>query len=124
MAFVDKTLTCVQCGSTFVFTAGEQEFYQEKGYTNEPKRCKPCRDEAKRAKSAGSAAATGAAAAGSGLQGNAGAPARSGRQMFDIVCDECHQPSQVPFQPTPGRKILCRSCFQASRGRATPPAAH
>ncbi len=41
--FTDKTLTCVDCGKEFVFTASEQEFYAEKGFTNEPKRCKECR---------------------------------------------------------------------------------
>ena len=41
--FEDKTLTCVDCGKEFVFTAGEQEFYAEKEYQNEPKRCKECR---------------------------------------------------------------------------------
>ena len=40
----DKTLVCKDCGKEFVFTAGEQEFYKEKGFTNEPTRCKPCRD--------------------------------------------------------------------------------
>lgn len=40
----DKTLKCVDCGKEFVFTANEQEFYKEKGFTNEPKRCKECRD--------------------------------------------------------------------------------
>ncbi len=117
MAFADKTITCVQCGAPFVFTAGEQQFYQEKGYTNEPKRCKPCRDEAKRAKAGGAGAAGPGPAAYSSGHGNGGAAAgpRPARQMYDIICDNCQQPSQVPFQPTPGRKILCRSCFQASR---------
>lgn len=115
MAFADKTITCVQCGNSFVFTAGEQEFYQEKGYTNEPKRCKPCREDAKRAKGGAGAAPSSGAAYASG-PGNGGTGSRPGRQMYDIVCDNCHQPSQVPFQPTPGRKILCRTCFQASRG--------
>lgn len=114
MAFADKTITCVQCGAPFVFTAGEQQFYQEKGYTNEPKRCKPCRDEAKRAKTGGAGSGAATYASGPG-NGGSSAVARSARQMYDIICDNCQQPSQVPFQPTPGRKILCRSCFQASR---------
>ena len=40
----DKTLICKDCGAEFVFTAGEQQFYQEKGFTNKPQRCKACRD--------------------------------------------------------------------------------
>lgn len=43
----DKTLICEECGQEFVFTAGEQEFYKEKGFDNEPKRCKDCRDKKK-----------------------------------------------------------------------------
>ena len=39
----DKTLTCKDCGAEFVFTVGEQEFYKEKGFDNEPKRCLACR---------------------------------------------------------------------------------
>ena len=42
--YQDKTLVCKDCGKEFVFTAGEQAFYAEKGFTNEPQRCKPCRD--------------------------------------------------------------------------------
>lgn len=45
--YKDKTIKCVDCGCEFVFTARDQEFYQEKGFTNEPKRCKSCRDKKK-----------------------------------------------------------------------------
>ena len=44
MDFKDETLKCKDCGAEFVFTAGEQQFYQEKGFTNKPQRCKACRD--------------------------------------------------------------------------------
>ena len=44
MAFEDKTLVCKECGNNFVFTSGEQEFYAEKGFENEPARCRDCRD--------------------------------------------------------------------------------
>jgi len=43
MAFQDKSLTCSDCGTTFTFSSGEQEFFQSKGFTNEPKRCPSCR---------------------------------------------------------------------------------
>lgn len=48
--FKDKTIKCIDCGEEFTFTAGEQQFYQEKGFTNEPKRCKACRDKKKQSK--------------------------------------------------------------------------
>ena len=47
--YEDKTLVCKECGNEFVFTAGEQEFYAEKGFTNEPQRCKACRQARKNA---------------------------------------------------------------------------
>lgn len=115
MAFTDKQITCVQCGNPFVFTAGEQEFYAEKGYTNEPKRCRACREDAKRSKGGGGGMMDRSSGSYASGPGNGGTGRGGGRQMYDIICDNCQQPSQVPFPPTPGRKILCRSCFQASR---------
>ena len=50
--YEDKTLVCKECGAEFVFTAGEQEFYAEKGFQNEPQRCKNCRDARKAGKKA------------------------------------------------------------------------
>ena len=47
--YEDKTLVCKECGAEFVFTAGEQEFYAERGFMNEPQRCKSCRDARKNA---------------------------------------------------------------------------
>jgi hypothetical protein len=47
LIMTDKTLVCKDCGADFVFTAGEQEFYAEKGFDNEPTRCKACRDKKK-----------------------------------------------------------------------------
>ena len=43
MSFLDKSILCSDCGTTFSFTAGEQEFYASKGFTNEPRRCPTCR---------------------------------------------------------------------------------
>ena len=48
--FKDKTIKCIDCGTEFIFTARDQAFYAEKGFTNEPKRCKPCRNAKKAAK--------------------------------------------------------------------------
>ncbi|MBI4233184.1 MAG: zinc-ribbon domain containing protein, partial [Chloroflexi bacterium] len=84
MAFADRTLTCVECGSTFTFTAGEQEFFASKGYTNDPKRCPTCR-EGRRARTTG----------------------RSPRQMFAVTCARCGAPTEVPFQPRGDRPVYC-----------------
>ena len=53
MAFEDKTLVCKECGKEFTFTAGEQEFYAEKGFENEPARCRDCRDKRRRTRDGG-----------------------------------------------------------------------
>lgn len=84
--FEDKTLTCKECGSEFVFTAGEQEFYAEKGFTNEPQRCKACRDAKKKAM-------------------------RANREMFTTTCAACGKEAVVPFRPTEDRPVYCSDCF-------------
>ncbi len=99
MAFVDKTLVCKDCGAEFVFTAGEQEFYAEKGFQNEPTRCRDCRTSRKRARND------------SGMGGGA-------RQMYDAVCADCGAPTQVPFKPREERPVYCRDCFEAHRNAA------
>ncbi len=88
--FQDKTIVCKDCGQEFTFTASEQEFFAEKGFTNEPQRCKPCRDARKGASRGG----------------------RGERQMFDAVCSECGQPCKVPFEPRNDRPIYCSDCFR------------
>jgi CxxC-x17-CxxC domain-containing protein len=90
MDFVDRTLKCVDCGSDFVFTAGEQLFFHDKQFKNDPKRCKNCK--AKRASGAGGV-----------------------RSETRTVCSECAAETTVPFKPTQGRPVLCRQCFQQRR---------
>src|SRR4030065_2786079 len=90
MSFQAKTLKCSDCGTDFSFTAEEQEFYQSKGYTNEPKRCPSCRQARKTHRS--------------GSRGSSyGAP----RQMFSAVCAQCGKETQEPFDPTSGRPGYC-----------------
>lgn len=95
MSFEDKTLQCSDCGADFTFTAGEQEFYASKGFTNEPGRCPPCRQARKAQRS--------------GYGGFSGS--RSSRQMFPAVCAECGVETQVPFEPREGRAVYCSSCY-------------
>ena len=91
--FEDKVLVCRDCGAEFVFTAGEQQFYAEKGFQNEPTRCKSCRDSRKTSR------------------GTQGEP----REMFETVCAECGKPTRVPFVPKSDRPIYCSECFAARR---------
>jgi CxxC-x17-CxxC domain-containing protein len=94
MSFQDKSLTCADCGATFTFTAQEQEFFQSKGYTNEPKRCPTCR-EARKAERGGG---------GSGGY-------RAKRQMYPAVCAQCGKDTEVPFEPRSGRPVYCSDCY-------------
>ena len=93
MAYADRTLTCVECGSEFTFTADDQEFHARKGY-QEPKRCPSCR-QARRSDRGGGG--------GGGYGGS--------RQMYDAVCDNCGANTQVPFLPRQDRPVYCSDCF-------------
>lgn len=92
--FSDRVLKCADCGTDFVFTAGEQQFYFEKQFTNEPKRCRPCK--AKRA----SAHERGGAA---------------GKVETSATCSQCGRETTIPFRPTQGRPVFCRQCFQGRK---------
>ena len=84
--YQDKTLICKDCGAEFIFTAGEQEFYASKGLTNEPQRCKACRD----------------------ANRNRQKPERT---MYTAVCAACGKECKVPFQPRDDRPVYCSDCF-------------
>jgi len=94
MSFEDKQLKCSDCGAEFTFSAQDQEFFQSKGYTNEPKRCPECRQARK-----------------SERNGSYGAP----RQMFPATCAECGKETEVPFQPRGDRPVYCSDCYRKMR---------
>ena len=94
MALQDKNLTCRDCGKEFTWTASEQEFYQSKGFENEPVRCKECRALKK------------------SRMGNGGGQER---ENFEIKCAECGKTDTVPFKPKGDRPVLCRDCFRKQR---------
>ena len=113
---MDKTLTCRDCSEEFTFTAGEQDFYQQKGFTNEPTRCPTCRTARKRSRDGGY---TGGGAYSSGGGGGAGGGGFGGgrreRQMFSVVCAECGKDTEVPFNPRGDRPVYCSDCYRAQR---------
>jgi len=88
--YEDRTLACKECGADFVFTAGEQEFYAERGFQNEPQRCKTCRDTKKNA-------------------------ARGPREYFNTTCAKCGKEAKVPFRPSDDRPVYCSECFAAQK---------
>ena len=100
MDFQDKVLVCRDCGKEFLFSAGEQAFYAEKGFQNEPTRCRNCR------------------AARKGGPGGMTQESGASRPLFSAVCSECGKDTQVPFKPTAGKPVYCRDCFQ-KRGNRT-----
>ena len=90
----DKTLTCKDCGNSFVFSAREQSFFAEKGFQNQPQRCRECR-QARRSQ---------------GSVDNHSSPARP---SFEAVCAECGVQTTVPFRPRGDRPVYCRTCYTA-----------
>ena len=90
MEFADRDVQCVSCGVMFVFSAGEQEFFRVKGFVNEPKRCKQCKTKRE---------------------------GTTGRRRIEthVTCSECGSDTTVPFKPTQGKPVLCRTCFGNKR---------
>jgi CxxC-x17-CxxC domain-containing protein len=101
--YTDKILTCRECGVDFTFTAGEQEFYASKGFTNEPSRCPECRAARNRDRNA------------YGGGGYGGGYERRERQMYAAICTDCGKETQVPFQPREDRPVYCSDCFELHR---------
>jgi CxxC-x17-CxxC domain-containing protein len=91
--FEDKTLICLACRSSFTWTGSEQTFYADKGLTNEPKRCAPCRDRKKATYQ----------------------QAQGAKVVTEVICAGCGTITTVPFVPTLGRPVLCRACFQSGQ---------
>jgi len=93
----DIQLTCSDCGQEFTFTAADQAFFQERGYST-PKRCKNCRQAKKNSHG--------------GESGFRSAPA----QGTPVICSGCGQPTTVPFEPRGDRPVFCRECYAARKG--------
>ena len=103
MAFTDQTLYCRDCNQEFIFTAGEQEFYESRGLTNAPSRCPSCRAARK---GQGGGYSSGGRSSGSGGY-------REARQMYTAVCASCGGEAQVPFRPRDDRPVYCNNCYQS-----------
>jgi CxxC-x17-CxxC domain-containing protein len=139
MSYADKTLTCRDCGTQFVFTAGEQEFYAQKGFTNEPTRCPSCRQSRKQnsGRSSGgggysdrdsyssggygdrdsysSGGYGGRRSSGGGGGGGGGRSFGGEREMHTAVCANCGKEAKVPFLPRGDKPVYCDDCFQQQR---------
>ncbi len=98
MAISDRDMTCRDCGATFVFTVGEQEFFASRGFTNDPSRCQACRGARRNQQGGG----------GGGFGGGQ-------REMHPAVCAQCGIDTQVPFLPRGDRPVYCSDCFSAMK---------
>ncbi len=105
MTFQEKTLTCSDCSKSFTFSAEEQEQFQSRGYTNEPKRCPECRQVRKAEQNK---------AGGNGFR-NDSYGYSSPRPMFPVVCRDCGKATTVPFEPRQGRPVYCSDCYRKVR---------
>jgi CxxC-x17-CxxC domain-containing protein len=108
----DKVLKCRDCGEEFVFTAGEQAFYKERGFQHEPTRCRSCRE---KRKTQGPGASMGGGGGNAYASSGGGGGGGGSREFHTAVCSNCGVTTQVPFKPTPGKPVYCRDCFQSSR---------
>jgi CxxC-x17-CxxC domain-containing protein len=97
MSYQDRILTCQDCGQSFTFSADDQAYHAEKGYTNEPKRCPACRQARRNERGNGGF--------GSGY-------GRAPREMYPAVCAQCGKDTEVPFQPRGDRPVYCSDCFR------------
>jgi CxxC-x17-CxxC domain-containing protein len=126
----DKNLTCADCGQEFVFTASEQDFYSQRGFS-EPRRCASCRASRKAARgdsggsgggysSGGGSSYGGGYSSGAGSYGSSsgggGSYDRGPREMFTATCSSCGKEASVPFRPTSGKPVYCSDCFRSQRG--------
>jgi CxxC-x17-CxxC domain-containing protein len=124
----DKTLTCADCGQQFVFTASEQDFYAQRGFS-EPRRCASCRASRKAARGNGGGGYGASSSGGGGYSsssyssggsygggGGYGERERGPREMFSATCSNCGKEAMVPFRPTSGKPVYCSDCFRSMRG--------
>lgn len=105
MAYTDRTLSCADCGNTFTFSADDQSYHAQKGFTNEPKRCPSCR-----------AAKRDQRGEGGGSYSSGGGYGGGSREMFSATCSSCGKEARVPFQPNGSKPVYCSDCFRSQQG--------
>ena len=112
--YSDKVMTCADCSQDFVFTARDQEFYADRGFT-EPRRCPSCRASRKAARGDSSGGYGDSAGGYGGGSSGGGGYSRGPREMFTATCSSCGKEASVPFRPTSGKPVYCSDCFTLRR---------
>jgi CxxC-x17-CxxC domain-containing protein len=115
MDFQDRALQCLDCKNEFTFTAGEQEFFERKGFREIPKRCRPCREARKTRRSDGGGDSSRSHSEAGGLHDGE----RPTRELYDATCAACGAPARVPFRPATGRPVYCRACYGSRQGQGS-----
>jgi CxxC-x17-CxxC domain-containing protein len=103
VTYEERTLTCAECNSEFVFSADDQEFHAQRGY-QDPKRCPSCRQ-----------ARRGGGGGGGGGGYGGGGGGYSSSTMYEAVCAGCGGTARVPFQPRQDRPVYCSDCFSKQK---------
>jgi len=107
VTYVDRTLNCVDCGVEFIHSAADQEYYQQKGFVSDPKRCTSCRASRRASRDGGyDVREIG------GPRGYERGDDRPNREYFAVVCSSCGNQAQVPFKPRMDRPVYCSDCFR------------
>jgi CxxC-x17-CxxC domain-containing protein len=114
--YTDRTLTCSDCSQEFAWTASEQQFFADRGFT-EPRRCPSCRAARKASRGdSGGYSSGGYSSGGSSYGGSrSGGYDRGPREMFSATCSNCGREAQVPFKPSGSKPVYCSDCFTAQR---------
>jgi CxxC-x17-CxxC domain-containing protein len=113
----DRTITCADCGQEFVFSASEQQFYADRGFSD-PRRCPNCRQQRKAQRGNGGGGYSSGGYGGYDMAGGGGGGyrERGPREMFEATCSNCGKTASVPFRPTSGKPVYCDDCFRSRRG--------
>ena len=110
VTYVDRTLNCVDCGVEFIHSAADQEYYQQKGFVSDPKRCTSCRASRRASRDGGYDVRDIG-----GPRGYERGDDRPDREYFAVVCSSCGNQAQVPFKPRMDRPVYCSDCFRTVR---------
>jgi CxxC-x17-CxxC domain-containing protein len=108
LTYIDRTLTCVDCGVEFTHSAADQEFYAQKEFVSDPKRCTSCRASRRAARDGGDMDVRDIGGPRGYERGE-----RPAREYFAVLCSSCGNQAQVPFKPRMDRPVYCSDCFRS-----------
>jgi len=107
VTYADRTLTCVDCGVEFIHSAADQEYYTQKGFASDPKRCASCRASRRASREAGYDVRDIG-----GPRGYERGDDHVASEYFAVICSSCGNQAQVPFKPRMDRPVYCSDCFR------------